>query len=56
MAMTFLILVMLGGRETAMTTIPQPYAYEQCKARGEDFVSIDRINRHYFCILAPDGR
>jgi hypothetical protein len=52
--LTFLILVLYGGRDPAMTTLPQPYHYEECKARGEDFVSVDRINRRYFCIVAPD--
>lgn len=51
---TFLVLVMLSGRSDAMTTIPQPYRYSECKERGEDFVSVDRTNRRYFCIVAPD--
>lgn len=53
----FLVLVLLAGNgSSSMTTMPETYPYSECKARGEDFISISPGMRRYFCIVAPDKR
>lgn len=53
MTKVFLVLLINMSRGPAMTTMPEPYTYDECKQLGQDFKSVDPYNRQYFCIVTP---
>lgn len=59
MTKVFLVLLFYGNGGSAnviaSTTMPMPYPYEECRARGQDFTSINPKVRGWLCIVSPDA-
>lgn len=56
MIKAFLVLMIIDGRATAITTMPQAYPYEECRSHGRDFAAINPKKREWICIIAPDSQ